>query len=672
MSQALKICLSMGNLSWPRWSRHTCQLCGLILTAYTGAFELHGREAQPGNLSVTTGAVRLDYDKADGQLTALSNLLTQAEFLKSPGSLYRLEGDPRIKADLQVRPLINGELELTLELSNPTTESLAVKPTFPLLEGLGSEGEDGLSYCFPQQGAVSDSEPAQLTREYSAGFPMQFMDVYHETNGGIYLATHDTSNQPRKYFLKKIERITMGVDYQQKLLRPHEAWVLTGVVGAHRGDWHDAFLAYRRWLGTCYQPESPRQRWFQDVFNFRQIFLHPNLGAPGAFDPQTKEYSIGEQLAADTAAFGGVDYLHIFDWALDPKHGRVGDYNTWEYLGGAERFHDQIANIQAHGVHVGLYFEGYLVDHRSEILKTAGTDWQLLSARGIPYARYGKGYVYPCPYVDAWRAYLASTCSSAIQKSGADGVYIDEYGFGWQYPCNNPAHHHPVPAGQMKGEEEMLRALRETLPKGRVLYTEETGTDVTSQYQDGSFTYSVSAARNHRNPSRANLFRFAVPGYKLFEIIRVDKPLGDDPEAVKNVFFNGEGIWLEGPLNDQWFPDSVRQVIAKTHRILRQYSEAFRSENSIPLVPTLEKEIFANEFPGEQKVVWTLYNGGNSAADGELLKVHHRPGFQYLDVWNGKPLSPRIVGEDAFLKLHLESHDAGCIVQQATSLASRP
>jgi hypothetical protein len=668
----MKIYLSIGFFSRPRWFCHAGQLCGLILTVYTGAFELHGQDAQAGNVSIATGAVKLDYDEASGKVKALSNLLTHAEFLKSPGSLYRLEGDPRIKASLRIQPLTNGELELTLELSNPTTESLAVKPIFPVLEGIGSEGDGGLSYCFPQQGAVSDIEPAHLTREYSAGFPMQFMDVYQEVNGGIYLATHDKSNQPRKYFLEKKEKITMGVVYQQKLLKPRETWVLTGVVGAHQGDWHDAFLAYRRWLRTWYQPESPRQAWFQDVFNFRQIFLHPNLGAPGAFDPATKEYSIDEQLAADMAAFGGVDYLHIFDWALDPNHGRVGDYNTWGYLGGAECFHDQIAKVQAHGIHVGLYFEGYLVDHRSEILKTVGTDWQLLSARGIPYARYGRGYVYPCPYVDAWKTYLTSACSSAIQKSGADGVYIDEYGFGWQYPCNNPAHNHPLPAGQMEGEAEMLRALRKAIPKGKVLYTEETGTDVTSQYQDGSFTYSVSVGRNHENPSRVNLFRFAVPGYKLFEIIRVDKPLGDDPEAVKNVFFNGEGIWLEGPLNDRWFPDSVRQVIAKTHRILRQYSEAFRCENSIPLVPTLEKGIFANEFPGDQKVVWTLYNGGNSAADGELLKVHHHSGAQYLDVWSGKPLSPRIVGEDAFLKLHLESHDTGCIVQEVTSWVSPP
>jgi hypothetical protein len=209
-----------------------------------------------------------------------------------------------------------------------------------------------------------------------------------------------------------------------------------------------------------------------------------------------------------------------------------------------------------------------------------------------------------------------------------------------------------------------MRRLRQALPATAVLYSEETGTDVTSQYQDGAFTYSVSRCRSDENPARLNLFRFALPDFKLFEIIRVDEPLGDDPDAVKSVFFNGEGIWLEGPLTERWFPTNACQVIAKTHGILRRYREAFCSLTPVPLVPTLAEGVYANQFPAAEGVVWTLYNAGKQPVRGDLLKVAHRPGAQYFDAWHERALTARIVGQEAFLETEIGAQDVGCIVQE--------
>ena len=208
-----------------------------------------------------------------------------------------------------------------------------------------------------------------------------------------------------------------------------------------------------------------------------------------------------------------------------------------------------------------------------------------------------------------------------------------------------------------------MRELRRALPAAAVTYTEETGTDVSSQYQDGAFTYSISRCRKENNPARLNLLRFACR-HKLFEIIRVDEPLGDDSEAVRNVFFNGEGFGF-GPLNERWFPASVCQTIARTHRILRQYRDAFCSLQPVPLVPTLASGVYANEFPARNRVVWTLYNAGAERAHGELLKVRHPPGAEYFDAWNGTRLPARVVEHEAFLALAMEPHDVGCIVQES-------
>jgi len=55
------------------------------------------------------------------------------------------------------------------------------------------------------------------------------------------------------------------------------------------------------------------------------------------------------------------------------------------------------------------------------------------------------------------------------------------------------------------------------------------------------------------NPSSLKPVQICIPGFKTFELLQVDNPIGEDTIGVKNIFFNGEGIWIEGPLNDSGF-----------------------------------------------------------------------------------------------------------------------
>jgi len=134
-----------------------------------------------------------------------------------------------------------------------------------------------------------------------------------------------------------------------------------------------------------------------------------------------------------------------------------------------------------------------------------------------------------------------------------------------------------------------------------------------------------------------------------------------------SVFFNGEGFWLEGPADDTaWFPTNICALIMKEHAILRQYSDAFRSTNPVPLVPTLVTNIYANEFPAANRTVWTLYNAGDQKVSGQLLKVHHDVNSKYYDAWSKHFLSPQIVGTNAILTLSIPPGSAGCVVQERT------
>jgi Concanavalin A-like lectin/glucanases superfamily/Domain of unknown function (DUF6259)/Immunoglobulin domain len=618
--------------------------------------------------TITTSALSLVMN-SESQAIALTNRLTATQWLASTSQLYILGGDAGLAANLTAQGLTNGEIQLVLTITNATSGTLNAAPTFPILQALNPGSIYGaLSYCFPQMGQAPGPDVANLTRYYGGDFPLQFMDVYNASAGGIYLMTHDLSNYPRTYFLRKYSNNTVsnGVLYASQAIPPGGSWTLTAVLGAHTEDWHAALAAYQNWIGTWYTPLVPRQSWFQDVYNLREIFLYTNaaIGDTPAYNPSTQTYIFNSLLAQDAAAFGGVDFVHMFDWSQTPGSGRVGDYDPWAYLGGVAAFSNQVAQIHAGGSPVGLYFEGYLLDTNSLVAQSNGPAWQLLDSTNESYDNFGPGYDYVCPFVSAWTNYLTGRCMNAIQQSGATGVYLDEFGFGWQYPCYNSAHPHSVPSAQLQGEGAMMKQIRQALPASSVLYSEERGTDVGSQYQDGSFTYSISQSDTNQNPSRVNLARFALPDYKVFEIIRVDAALGNDPVSVESVFFNGEGIWLEGPLNDTWFPASVCQVIAKTHSLLRSYADTFRSLNPIPLVPTLNSNIYANEFPDCNRTVWTLYNGSSQTISGELLMVTNRSGATYYDAWNAQVLAPRLSSNFVYLTLSIPAYTVGCVVQQ--------
>lgn len=623
-----------------------------------------------GNTSYVSSNLELVIDSS-GNAVKLTNRLSGVNWLTNDSRLYRLSGGDGLTKFVSYTPLMNGEILMTLSLTNPTTKNISVAPTFPYLVGLTpGSGYGTLTYCFPQIGEVSSTHKGLSSRYYSGDFPMQFMDLYDGAAGGIYVMTHDLSDSLREYEVNDLAdtSVDFSVVYASQTVMPGTSWILEAVIGAHKGDWHAALAAYRAWLATWYMPLVPRKSWFQDVFNLREIFLYTNtaIGDSPAYDPTTQIYSFSSLLARDRASFGGDDYVHLYDWSQTPTNGRVGDYDPWAYLGGIAAFSKQVARIQADGCPVGLYFEGYLLSKNSLIGQSYGAAWQLLNSSQRPYTRMGASYYYPCPDVLAWTNYITERCVAAISNSGANGVYIDEFGFGWQYPCYGSDHGHVVPSNQVQIEGALMKKIRLSLPASTVLYSEERNTDVNSQYQDGSFTYSVSKTNTNDNPSRVNLARFALPDYKVFEILNVDAPVGNNPQLYISVFFNGEGIWLEGPVGgpNTWFPANVCSVITRAHAILRKYADAFRSANPIPLVATLNSNIYANEFPGANRTVWTLYNASRQTATGELLMVPYSANSLYLDAWNAQRLTPRINGTNAYLTLSIAPGCAGCVVQE--------
>lgn len=523
-------------------------------------------------------------------------------------------------------------------------------------------------YLVPKRGAALDNRPCNYRERYCGLFPLQFLDTFSPADArGLSLRTEDADCAWKHYVLEKNgSEFNMAVEYAETLLLPGERFQTPrAVLQLTDGFWLRGFSAYRDWLQSFYRPVAPRLPWFRQVFNFRQRFLH-------SLDPLYDGQQIRLQRAVEEAVreFGGIDYLHLFDWGYCGPHGRIygrtGDHSPFDFLqGGQAALRDAIAGVRRQGVPVGLYIEGYLLDERGKLGREFGKPWQLIDAAGQGARWPDSTEVDICSYVPAWRDVQASTYADKVQQLAVDGMYIDEYGFaGSNFDCWSSDHGHARPGYAVVGERETTRRIRAAIDRvksGVAVYSEESPVDIVTQLQDGSFTYAMSTS--HRTTTRVplNLTRFAIPSFKTIEILYCDKPTGSWATGVKWVFFNGEAIWLEGPATE-WFEPETRDAVRRCYRLLREHRDAFTTDRPLPLVPTLAGGVFANAFPTQGKTVYTLYNSRHRTVRGELLMLPWRDGAVCEDAWNGSPANVTRRGDQAVVSLELGPHDVGCLV----------
>ncbi|MBC7287671.1 MAG: hypothetical protein H5T86_06415, partial [Armatimonadetes bacterium] len=281
---------------------------------------------------------------------------------------------------LTIAALRRDELSLGLELSPRQQMEAEPEVRFPLLEGCRTGSVQDTWVFFPRCGAVISNRPMAFSAPHSGAFPLQVMGIFARTGGGLYVRTEYTELAACLYEVSKDRHGThMAVRYPW-----WRGEKLTAVIGTNSDDWHGQLTAYDAWRRSWFQPVAPRKDWFRRIFNFRQQFLTFTVPrASGLFDPKTKTFHFDEVIKHDEEAFGGIDYLHLFDWGWSPSHGRCGDYAPWDYLGPPDNFRREIERLQASGLPVGLYIEGRLVSPESSMFKAA-EPWQIIDAHGKP------------------------------------------------------------------------------------------------------------------------------------------------------------------------------------------------------------------------------------------------------------------------------------------------
>jgi hypothetical protein len=582
---------------------------------------------------------------------------------------YDIGGAAGLTLSMTVGPSGSDGLAIQLAVTNAGSEPRRIALRGPRIGPylLGAEANDSY-YLFPKRGAAFDNRPCTYRERYCGLFPLQFIETLNSAaSRGLTLRTEDTNCLWKHYVLEKNgSGLLMGLDYEERVLGAGERLQTPRtVLSLTDGSAGRGLASYRSWVSSWYQPLTPRKPWFRDVFNFRQRFLY---WLDPLYDGQRLD--LGRALDEGQREFGGVDYLHLFDWGNCEPYGRIygrtGDYSPFDRLkGGEAALREAIAGVQAGGIPVGLYIEGYLLEERGKLGQQFGKDWQLIDPAGKGSRWPDSTELFTCSFVPQWREVQASTYAEKARELKPDGMYIDEYGFaGANVDCWSTAHGHGRPGYAVAGEQECTRLIRRSLEAakpGVALYTEESPVDVVSQLQDGSFTYALSTARQTATLVPLNLVRFALPTFKTIEILYCDKPTGSWATGVKWVFFNGEAIWLEGPAAE-WFEPETREAIRRCHDILRRHRDAFRSDSPTPLLPTLQGGVFANAFPAAGKTVYTLYNSRHRTVRGDLLALPWEEGVSFEDAWHEKPAITRHVRGSAVISGQLGPNDVGCFV----------
>jgi hypothetical protein len=301
--------------------------------------------------------------------------------------------------------------------------------------------------------------------------------------------------------------------------------------------------------------------------------------------------------------------------------------------------------------------EGYLLSKKSKLASMGHEErWSVISNKAKPQNIFGPSYIHMCPSLSVWQQQFSSKAQSALKQLGSQAIYVDQFGYGFQYICHNKTHSHPQPSNQLQEEMHFMKNLRAKIGPEKVIYSEYPPTDVSRQYQDGSFTpYN----------SLIDIPRFAFPNFKTFVMVEVDKPIGDNPDAIKKVFFNGKGLWIEGPVDDpKWFPLSITQLIKKFYKIQAEYKEVFSSSDVTPLVKTQNPKIHANKFTYKNTTIWTLYNTSEQAYEGEVLKLNTRSGDEFTNALDPENLATKQHNGMTLINLKIPAKGVGCIIRK--------
>lgn len=573
-----------------------------------------------------------------------------------------------LETQLSIEMDDSAETRFDLLVENTSATTYSAELLFPSLEPLTLGADpDHLYYAYPQITFLCHNTPVVNEINYSGNFPMQFMDLYDPAEGwGLYLMVQDLDLIHKSFGLTKSpDSASLFVRYptlaSTGIPPGTKMEIAPFVLGLHTGDWHQALKAYQDWTATWYEPKTPRQDWFNEIYTCRRDY--PTYGTNYLLDSVLNTYTFDKEISNAAQYLGGADMIDISSWGWSASSGRVGDYQKYA-LGGLENFHEGIAYSHSQNVPVGLYIEGYLIDDRSDIYAAHGEEWKMFNSSGLPIYS-GTHELVMCPHVLSWQSHMKQLYKEVVDETGADAMYIDVFGMATTgRSCYRSDHGHRIGEVPLRGEYELTKKVREGLNEvrpGIPIYTEYTPVDVTGQYQDGSFSYTIWYGDPEIAPTETNLYRFAFPDFKQIELVNgLFYAMNWTEEGVKKGFFNGEGIWIKGDL-PSWYDERTNAFYTKSHEIFSDHRDALTSGTAEPLIDTLAGEVYSNRFAFGDKQIFMFYNGNRRNVFADLVNAGSVSDAHVVDLW-GETLLDTVVSEaDYAIHANLLPRDIGCV-----------
>ena len=362
-----------------------------------------------------------------------------------------------------------------LDVANPEQKLSLFRVSFPIIAN--AQALPRASLAFPTGwGLLFDDalRAGEVRGTYPSMTPaMQFMAVWRK-EGGVYLAAHDPAATHKELACEpdaEAGRLRLSTDtYMTKVDHPAPRYALPyeAAVGAFAGDWYDAARLHRAWAiehapwmsqGELRTRRSTPQ-WLKDI----DIWCLGG-GTPAEAVEPTKRFA---------AYFGVPTALHWYNWHQIPF-----DDHYPEYFPTKEGFAKGVADLQTAGIKVMPYINGRLWDPRTA--SWASENAEAACAKDEHMKRYEETYgsgvplVVMCPYTEKWQAKVTSLVDRLVHECGVDGVYVDQISAAGAKLCFDPSHGHDIGGGGFwaAGYRRMLERARKTLPKDRMLTTEE-------------------------------------------------------------------------------------------------------------------------------------------------------------------------------------------------------
>jgi len=527
------------------------------------------------------------------------------------------------KLSLSVSVEDTGRVRIAPTLHNETAQPWKTALRIAQLRGCRISPIQGDNcYLVGTRNALLSRVPTSIRKDYSGVWPLPLVGLFAEqAKGGLGLFVIDSNLLPKVLEFKQTDSgADIAIEVHDLVVPPHGNLVLPPVtLMAHTGDWHELFNAYRA-EATARMPSEDKR--LEGSFYCRRDY--PLGGTGYLFSPPSLRYTPEHLIAESNKAFGGIHMIDISGWAYSRATGRVGDYLSND-LGGLPELRRMVERSHADGIKVGLYFEGYLIDRRSDLAKKALPDWQSIDKTGKPRWWSGDMEFFACPGVEAWRHELAGRIAKVAHETGADAVYVDQFGLlGSGKACWSPNHGHPVPSNPILEERAMLETIREALDKqapATAIYIEYTPVDGLMDLVDAAFDYGLWDGEAGRHPASLPLYRYVFPKLASFEMVGHGiRPVPVEVDDLHRCIFHGLGIWLKGRA-DSWYTPQFRELARQAYPIFRDHADTLRSRQCEPLIPTLQEDLYANRFDGRDRTIITLYNAGCASVTGELIQV---------------------------------------------------